>query len=170
LISSAICDSYNASKTCRTISAEKCEIIGRVDDNGLFSDTLVLAENGDVYGGSRWTRLFKYDLSEKRLVHMDVKAPVMAGRELYNRIGALVSDGGHIYGGTSADGTLFKFDPKSEKLLTSSASDSGEPSVGKAAGHDQEPPMPEGAAGAGQKNDTSSGNVSPERRRDKSTP
>ena len=63
------------------------------------------------------------------------------------------------------------FDPKSGRLHTSTASDTGDPSVGeKAPRGGRQPAMPEQVEGAGRLNDTSDGDVTPGRRRDTDTP
>jgi len=60
-------------------------------------------------------------------------------------------------------------DPKTGRIHTSTASDSGDPSVGGRERSPGDEPMPSAAEGAGQSNDTTTGDISPERRRDKST-
>ncbi len=60
------------------------------------------------------------------------------------------------------------FDPKSERIHVSTATDSGEPSVGPKANADHQP-MPERVQGAGATTDASTGDTSPDRRRDKRT-
>ena len=93
---------------------------GTVDSDGLFSEHLVVDNDGAVYGGRRWTAMFKYDPASGSLAELAVKAPSLAGREMYNRLDCLICNpaDGMIYGGTSGDGVLFRFDPKSMKMIS----------------------------------------------------
>ncbi len=93
----------------------KCEIKGQVDEYGVFSKVMAITPNGDVYGGGRWGRLFKYESRTEKLVFPDAAAPSLKGREMYSEIESMVADGSgrFIFGGTSADGILFRFDIES---------------------------------------------------------
>lgn len=92
---------------------------GAVDRDGLFSSTLAVDDRGDVYGGARWTRLFKYDARNGTLAQLETKAPLLAGREMYTRIDALLFDprSRSVFGGTS-DGMLFQFHPENGKMIS----------------------------------------------------
>jgi hypothetical protein len=61
-------------------------------------------------------------------------------------------------------------DPKTRQIHTSTASDSGEPSLGSQAHTTQGESLEAPVEGAGAAIDSSDGNVSPDRRRDKRTP
>jgi hypothetical protein len=61
-------------------------------------------------------------------------------------------------------------DPKTGRIHTSTASDTGDPSVGGRSRPVGEPTMAPEVEGVGGKNDTTTGDISPERRRDKHTP
>ncbi|MDD5680196.1 MAG: hypothetical protein PHI59_03025, partial [Candidatus Omnitrophica bacterium] len=93
---------------------------GPVDKNYLFSETLIVSGNGDVFGGARWTQLFRYRPKGDCLTILETRAPVIKGREMYNRIEDLLWDEktGSIYGGTSADGILFRFFPDEERMVS----------------------------------------------------
>lgn len=62
------------------------------------------------------------------------------------------------------------YDPKSGRMHTSTASDSGDSSVGPAGGNEGHMAMPPASPGAGAKNDATTGNADPGRRRDTKTP
>ena len=101
------------------LDSGKVELKGQVDKDELFSEVLAVAHDGDVFGGMRWGQFFKYKVSEERLIPLEVKAPCIQGREVYNKIDSLtVDEGGHIYGGTSADGILFRFNLLEDKVIS----------------------------------------------------
>ncbi|MCD4824589.1 MAG: hypothetical protein K8S55_08270 [Phycisphaerae bacterium] len=112
----------NKSGTFFLLDTEKgtVEIKGTVDDDGVFSETLVITPDGDVFGGCRWSQLFKYDAKEDRLAGLDINAPIIQGREMYNRLESLVYDKNtdSIFGGTSADGILFRYYPGRDKMVS----------------------------------------------------
>ena len=102
------------------IEKGKIELKGKVERDNLFSEALVVASNGDVFGGCRWLQLFKYDVKKECVIPLNVKVPSICGREMYNRIESLIWDDTtqSIYGGTTADGILFRFYPKEEKVIS----------------------------------------------------
>ncbi|NIA08082.1 MAG: hypothetical protein GWP14_10705 [Actinobacteria bacterium] len=102
------------------LDKDSLEWKGPVDKDGLFSRTLTITASGDVFGGCRWTKMFKYDREKDRLVFMDINAPIISGRQMYNRLESLVYDEqtDSIYGGTSADGILFRFMVNQDKLIS----------------------------------------------------
>ncbi len=93
---------------------------GIVDKDSLFSETLVVVSNGDVFGGCRWTHFFKYDIEKDALISLKIKAPSICGKEMYNKIESLIFDkeSQSIYGGTSGDGILFRLYPKQGKIIS----------------------------------------------------
>ena len=95
------------------------ELKGPVDEDHLFSRVLVVSPDGCVYGGRKWGQFFKYDPEQDAIIAMDLEAPSIRGRQMYSSIDALELDGtgGFIYGGTSADGILFRFDLKAQKVI-----------------------------------------------------
>jgi hypothetical protein len=62
------------------------------------------------------------------------------------------------------------YDPKTRELHISTASESGEPTIGPAFGNEGQPAMPPQVEGAGDVNDTTRGDTGPGRRRDTKTP
>ncbi len=102
------------------VESGKVELKGAVGDPDLFSHVLLAAPGGDVYGGCRWTELFKYDPGEDRVTRLGIKAPSICGREMYSRIDSLVwhEGSGSVYGGTSGDGILFRFIPGEGRVLS----------------------------------------------------
>ncbi|MFA7373226.1 MAG: hypothetical protein WC074_06690 [bacterium] len=94
----------------------KLELKARIEP--LFSPVLALSSAGDVYGGSRWSNLFKYVRADEKVINLDVQVPALKGREMYNKIESLIYYSDYIYGGTSADGWLFRFNLKKERLIS----------------------------------------------------
>ncbi|NIA08011.1 MAG: hypothetical protein GWP14_10345 [Actinobacteria bacterium] len=97
----------------------KVELKGPVDEDHLFSPVLVVSPDGCVYGGRKWGQFFKYDAEQDAIIAIDLEAPSIRGRQIYNSIDALELDGTgrFIYGGSSADGILFHFDWKAQKVI-----------------------------------------------------
>ena len=89
-----------------------------VDEDRSFSRCLVLDKAGNVYGAKSMGELFKYDPSADSLTPLGVRIPSVAGREMYNQLdsAALDENTGLIYGGGSADGVVFVFDPASVQV------------------------------------------------------
>jgi len=83
-----------------------------------FSPVLALSSAGDVYGGSRWNNLFRYARADEKIRKLDVQVPTLKGREMYNRIETLICHGDYLYGGTSADGWLFRFSLGKERMFS----------------------------------------------------
>jgi hypothetical protein len=97
----------------------------------------MICAGANVYFSGRYGSMIKYCPDEDVFKETNMKIPVSAGREYLNTVSALAqADDGRIYGGTYADGYLFTFDPKEEKLLNL-----GKPSIeshirGITVGHD----------------------------------
>jgi len=98
---------------------------GPADETNTFSHTLVLDNSGNVYGAKSLGELFKYEpISEcftgpdSGLTPLGVRISSVAGRSYYNRLDSAVLDEqtGLIYGGGSADGVLFVFDPDTDTV------------------------------------------------------
>jgi len=91
-----------------------------LDEHNLFSEVLVVTPDGDVYGGCRWTEIFRYDHINEQIQRTIIVAPSLAGRKMYNRISMLIFNqkDGYIYGGTSSDGLLFRFSPNLKEVIS----------------------------------------------------
>ena len=87
---------------------------GTMTDDVNFSRTLVLDRDGNVYGAGALGRLIRYDPERGQIEPLDLALPSVAGREFYNRLDSAALDPatGVIYGGGSADGVIFAFDPR----------------------------------------------------------
>jgi hypothetical protein len=83
-----------------------------------------------VYGAKALGELFRYDPEQDALSALGVRIPSVAGRQFYNRLdsAALDEDTDVIYGGGSADGCLFAFDPTTA-TVTSLGKVAAEPRV-----------------------------------------
>ncbi len=92
---------------------EAVSVKGPVDETNTFSHVLVVDNEGRVYGAKALGELFRYDPETDCVSPLGVRIPTVAGRSFYNRLdsAALDEDTGLIYGGGSADGYLFVFDP-----------------------------------------------------------
>lgn len=91
---------------------------GPVDETNTFSCTLVLDKTGNVYGAKSLGELFRYDPVDDSLRPLGIRIPSVAGRQYYNRLDSATLDehSGMIYGGGSADGVLFTFEPETRKM------------------------------------------------------
>lgn len=83
----------------------------------FFSSRVVLDRGGRVWGTSGSARLWHYDPSCGSLVSSGPRVPAAAGREAHTTVSAWAIDpvSGLLYGGTSPDGFLFKFDPETRQ-------------------------------------------------------
>jgi hypothetical protein len=79
-----------------------------VDELKFFSPSLAIDSNGVVYGACGSGRLFRYMPDNNALEKLELFAPSLKGRELYNRVEAWAYDRIHniLYGGT-IDGIVF---------------------------------------------------------------
>jgi len=106
--------------TLFSYDVEKKEVMlhGPVDEHGLFSRTLVVARNGDVYGTGALGVLWRLRPHGGDLQKLDLRIPSVAGREVRNQADSFALDrrSGLIYGGGTADGVLFVFDPREESV------------------------------------------------------
>lgn len=96
------------------ISDNSVSIKGQIDENGLFSDTLVMDGKGNVYCCGALGKLFKYNPEEDKFSELPLFIPTLAGRSFYNRLQSSVFNeyDGFIYGGTKGDGIFFAFNPE----------------------------------------------------------
>lgn len=88
--------------------------LGPVSPDAVFSATLVLDADGNVFGARSFGTLFRYLPEKNQIEDLGIRIPSVAGRQFYNKLDSAVlqSSTGLIYGAGSADGTLFCFDPK----------------------------------------------------------
>lgn len=95
------------------ISSGEAAIVGPADERGLFSKAMVVGPDGAVYGTGTAGRLWRFDAPAGRFETMDLAIPSQAGRAIRNHADsfAVDHDRGIIYGGGTADGVLFAFDP-----------------------------------------------------------
>ena len=92
--------------------------IGPINAGRQFSEALVVGLSGHVYGVGAAGRVFRFDPEAGRIEHLDLRIPSVAGRDFYNKLDAVALDpqSGLIYGGGSADGVLFVFDPSTATI------------------------------------------------------
>lgn len=91
-----------------------------IDRQNIFSAVLACAPDGNIYGAGRWGHIYSYDPRQNKISEIDLQAPSIKGRKLYNGAISLLADAENniIYGGTSADGILFKLDLNSMKIIS----------------------------------------------------
>jgi len=92
---------------------ERLELHGAVSKDKAFSRCLVMDGVGHVYGTHSLGTLFRFNIFFRSIEDLGVKIPTVAGREFYNQLDSGVHDPHtrRIYGGGTADGVLFWFDP-----------------------------------------------------------
>jgi len=97
------------------IAAGKAEVLERVDERGLFSKAVVLGPDQMVYGTAMGGRLWRLDPRTNHFEMTGLAIPSQAGRAIRNQADSVAVDQRRqvIYGGGSADGVLFAFDPSS---------------------------------------------------------
>jgi outer membrane protein assembly factor BamB len=124
---------YDIANRKTTIKEIYEEYIGKKNN---ISRAMICAD-GNVYFSGKYGCIIKYCSNQDVFIKTNMKIPVSPGREYLNTASALtLADDGMIYGGTYADGYLFMFDPKDEKLVNL-----GKPSIeshikGITIGHD----------------------------------
>lgn len=103
-----------------SISDKSVSIKGQIDENEIFSETLVMDERGNVYCCGAFGKIFKYSVEEDRFESLPLSIPSLAGRSFYNRLQSAVFNeyDGFIYGGTYGDGILFAFNPETNFIRT----------------------------------------------------
>jgi len=96
------------------MSTNQISLKGAVADDRRFSSLLVADREGKVYGAGSCGRLFRYDPEKDTLTHLGLPVASIKGRQFYNQWDSAALDPatGLIYGGGSADGVLFVFDPR----------------------------------------------------------
>jgi len=108
--------------TLFSLDVETCSsrLIGPVDEFGEFSDCLITWDDGHLYGGKRWGYLFEFDPEREAILQIEPRIPSLAGRQIYNRVDSMTLDQASrkIYGGGTADGILFAFDPGEKRIIS----------------------------------------------------
>ena len=96
------------------ISGDSVNLYDPVSSDGKFSKHLVLDAEGNVYGTTSCGRLFRYDPVADKVTNMSLVLPGLPSRSYYNQMESAVLDEftGLIYGGGTADGVLFVFNPR----------------------------------------------------------
>ncbi|MCL5674238.1 MAG: hypothetical protein M1501_00615 [Candidatus Omnitrophica bacterium] len=102
------------------IEHKKVNLICQIDKNGLFSETLVLDDKGNVYCCGAFGHLYKYSILDNKFTKLSVSIPTITGRDLYNKLDSAVFNKYDrlIYGGGSGDGVLFSFNPETNFIKT----------------------------------------------------
>ena len=78
----------------------------------------IICSGGNVYFSGLHGCLIAYSPADDTFRKTTMKIPVSPGREYLNTVSALArTEDGMVYGGTSADGYLFAFDPREENLV-----------------------------------------------------
>lgn len=78
---------------------------------------MITGKDGRVWGSAYESRLFCYDPQKDKLEITDITFPSALGHEDINAVSAFcMAPDGVLYGGTSTDGMLFRFDPKLKRV------------------------------------------------------
>lgn len=103
---------------CCNLIGKAVTKVGRIDSNGNFSKCLVTGSDGMIYAFGLYGQVFVCNPEDNSLIALDIKAPALKGRELYNRVTAWTADikNDIIYGGT-VDGIIFQFFPKEKRIV-----------------------------------------------------
>jgi hypothetical protein len=82
----------------------------------FFGKQLITDRQGNIWGTGKNGQFFTVDLKKDTVEYHDIWLPVLRGREEINGVQTWIhGNNGEIYGGTSADGILFLFDPANKK-------------------------------------------------------
>ena len=90
------------------VKKENLELVVELGDG--FSKTFCCDGNGNLYGGLYGGFLFKYNLIDGRLTKTGERIPSQKGREYLSGIKKMFIKDNIVYGATSQDGYLFKYD------------------------------------------------------------
>jgi outer membrane protein assembly factor BamB len=93
-------------------------VLGEAAANTL-SKSIASDAQGNLYGSAQDGHLFRYSPVDETFTILDAKLPVRGGREYLNAADALIrSRSGLIYGGTTAEGYLFSYEPTTGRIRT----------------------------------------------------
>lgn len=90
------------------VKKEKLELVVKLGDG--FSKTFCCDDAGNLYGALYGGFLFKYNLIERRLIKIGERIPSQKGREYLSGIKKMFIKDNIVYGCTSQDAYLFKYD------------------------------------------------------------
>jgi len=95
------------------VSSGDVETVQPVDEHGLFSHAICVGPEGKVYGTATEGRLWSFDPVSVSFAMVGAMIPTLAGRARRNQADSFAVDAerGAIYGGGTADGVLFSFEP-----------------------------------------------------------
>jgi hypothetical protein len=96
------------------VETKETQLHGPVDEHGLFSKALIRGRDDTVYGTGALGALWRFGPFTHGLDKLDLRIPSVASRAVRNQAESFALDrrSGLIYGGGTADGVLFVFDPK----------------------------------------------------------
>jgi hypothetical protein len=99
---------------------EKRSTIFTTQINGRFLPrTLAVTPEGLVYGSQQDGQMFRFDPERLEIESLQLWLPAVKGREYLNTIDSMIRcEDGKFFGGTGADGFLFRFDPCKEKIIS----------------------------------------------------
>ncbi len=102
------------------IDTKTVEVKGKIDEKNNFGDVLCVGPDGCIYGAKQWGGLYRYNPEKNKIVPLRISIPALCGRKMYNQVSCLFTDHAEklIYGGASADGILFVFDPYKEDIIS----------------------------------------------------
>lgn len=95
--------------------AEAAEVVGQVE---TAAPVLVALPGGRLLGAAEEGQLWAYDPAERSLGVLGAYAPCQKGKRYAAGVQSLLVTGaGEVYGGTSTDGYLFRYDPETGEVV-----------------------------------------------------
>ncbi len=84
----------------------------------VLSIALGIDKAGKVYGTKTYGNVFCYDPAKDSIILLKAQLPSVQAREITNHAQSwITADDGKMYGGTTVDGILFRFDPESNEIV-----------------------------------------------------
>lgn len=99
------------------LASGETNVLASVNDRNV-SRCLIRDFNGNVWFSGKQGFLMRYSPESGAIEKTGLKIPIGKGREYLNRLSAaVITKEGVIYGGTSADGLIFRLNPETNELI-----------------------------------------------------
>ena len=88
-----------------------------LEPSEILSRRLIVDRKGRVYGSKPVNKLFRFDPESKSIRILEDELPEGWGRRALGRVDSwAVAPDGMLYGGSAAEGQLFRLDPTTERV------------------------------------------------------